>query len=61
MFPEGGNYGHGEAVNTVHMLRHLSHEMLNKKISILEELKENSYESVTEIKAALLELIKPYL
>ena len=59
MFPEGGNYGHKEAMNTVHMLRHLSRKMVHKKTSILEKLKENSYESVTDIKAMLLELIKP--
>lgn len=61
MFPEGGNYGHKEAVNTIHMLKHLSNKILRKHTSILEKLKANNFESVTEIKTTLLELIKPYL
>jgi len=59
MFPEGGNYGHEEAINTIHMLKHLSCKMVHKQTSIIKKLKENSYESVTDIKATLLELIKP--
>lgn len=61
MFPEGGNYGHEEAVSTIHVLSDLSHTMDHKKASTLKKLKKNSYESVTEIKAMLYELIKPYL
>jgi len=61
MFPEGGNYGHEEAISTIHMLNDLSHTMDHKKTSIFKKLKKNNYESVTEIKQMLYQLIKPYL
>ncbi|CAH1725607.1 unnamed protein product [Aphis gossypii] len=61
MFPEGGNYGHEEAISTIHMLNDLSHTMDHKKTSIFKKLKKNNYESVTDIKQMLYELIKPYL
>lgn len=61
MFPEGGNYGHEEAITTIHMLNDLNHTMDHKKTSIFKKLKKNNYESVTEIKQMLYELIKPYL
>ncbi|KAE9527257.1 hypothetical protein AGLY_012955 [Aphis glycines] len=59
MFPEGGNYGHEEAISTIHMLNDLSHTMDHKKTSIFKKLKKNNYESVTDIKQMLYELIKP--
>ncbi|KAF0767286.1 DUF4455 domain-containing protein [Aphis craccivora] len=59
MFPEGGNYGHEEAISTIHMLNDLSHTMDHKKTSIFKKLKKNNYESVTEIKQMLYQLIKP--
>lgn len=61
MFPEEGNYGHEEAISTIHMLNDLSHIMDHKKTSIFKKLKKNNYESVTEIKETLYEFIKPYL
>lgn len=58
MFPEGGNYGHAEALNVISALNKLSNLMIEKQTDIIEILKQYDYESVYEIENFLLKEIK---
>lgn len=60
MFPEGGNYGHGEAVDVVKTLKRLRNTMSDEKIEHLKSLRPAGYGSLTEIKESLSGAIKPY-
>lgn len=60
MFPEGGNYGHQEAENTINALKRLCTLVLKNRIKTTQVLKRNSYESLPEINESFAKMIKPY-
>lgn len=61
MFPEGGNYSHEEAVDTVYCLNLLSNNMFKKQTEILDEYKQNNYKSIIQINKSFSKLLRPYL
>lgn len=59
LFPEGGNYGNEEAVNTINTLNDLGETMLEEKTEIVDSLENGSFKSVFEVKETFSKIIAP--